>query len=223
MRAKVAEIFKSIQGEGIYQGVEQVFVRLFGCNLQCSFCDTIVERYEEMEALEVLHKVLAHKPFHSVSLTGGEPLLQKDFTKELLTLLKYNGCVTYLETNGTLHQELADVIDFVDIVAMDFKLPTSTGQASLWEQHAAFLAIALKKEVFVKVVVSDATDKKDLNKTIQLIKQFNKDMPLVLQPEFGSMNNDGFSKKMESFKIAAEYYLKTVKILPQVHKLQGVK
>ncbi|MCM8763078.1 MAG: 7-carboxy-7-deazaguanine synthase QueE, partial [Candidatus Omnitrophica bacterium] len=77
MQAKIAEIFKSIQGEGIYQGREQVFVRFYGCNLKCQFCDTPLTHYEELRPEELLNRInIFGVDYHSLSLTGGEPLLQ---------------------------------------------------------------------------------------------------------------------------------------------------
>lgn len=224
MQAKIAEIFKSIQGEGVYQGVEQVFVRFYGCNLKCKFCDTQLTNYEELEAPELVNKISEFgKGYHSISLTGGEPLLQVDFLKELLPIMKTTGAKVYLETNGILYQELSRVIDFVDITAMDFKLPSSTGMPAFWQEHEKFLRAALKKEVFVKVVVLNSTRGKDIHKSINLIRSFNKDIPLVFQPEFSEMKQEELINKLQNYKNLAAQYLKNVLILPQQHKLQGVK
>jgi len=224
VQAKIAEIFKSIQGEGVYQGVEQVFVRFYGCNLKCKFCDTQLTNYEELEAPELVNKISEFgKGYHSISLTGGEPLLQVDFLKELLPIMKTTGAKVYLETNGILYQELSRVIDFVDITAMDFKLPSSTGMPAFWQEHEKFLRAALKKEVFVKVVVLNSTRGKDIHKSINLIRSFNKDIPLVFQPEFSEMKQEELINKLQNYKNLAAQYLKNVLILPQQHKLQGVK
>ena len=85
-----------------------------------------------------------------MSLTGGEPLLQKDFLKGLLSLFKESRMISYLETNGILYKELQSIIDDIDIIAMDFKLPSSTKCRSFWDEHKRFLEVALRKEVFIK-------------------------------------------------------------------------
>ncbi|MCM8779797.1 MAG: 7-carboxy-7-deazaguanine synthase QueE, partial [Candidatus Omnitrophica bacterium] len=171
MQARIAEIFKSIQGEGIYHGVEQVFVRFFGCNLKCNFCDTPLTNYEELENQELLNRISAFgNGYHSISLTGGEPLLQTDFLKELLPFIKSEGIKSYLETNGILYRQLSQIINNIDIVAMDFKLPSSTGMTCFWQEHENFLRIALKKEVFVKIVVLNSTTQKEIGKSISLIR-----------------------------------------------------
>jgi organic radical activating enzyme len=127
MKAKISEIFKSIQGEGVYQGTEQVFVRFFGCNVHCSFCDTRLNNYSEKTVEEVLKDILLLGECGAVSLTGGEPLIYADFIKILAAGLKASGKTIYLETNGILHENLKEVIDLTDVIAMDFKLPSSTG------------------------------------------------------------------------------------------------
>ncbi len=72
---------------------------------------------------------------HSVSITGGEPLLQVDFLKNLLPKIKEKGLKAYLETNGTMPDRLSEIIDLVDIVAMDFKLPSMTGESDRLQEH----------------------------------------------------------------------------------------
>lgn len=139
MKGKISEIFESIQGEGIYAGERQIFVRFFGCNLSCKFCDTPLSQYSEYEPQGLISELRFYQGnYHSVSFTGGEPLLQKDFLKEVLILLKQEGFRNYLETNGALPEALNEVIEHVDIVAMDFKLPSSTGAGDFWQAHRDF-------------------------------------------------------------------------------------
>ena len=146
MKGKISEIFDSIQGEGLYLGERQIFVRFFGCNLGCKFCDTKPGRFIEYEPQELLEEIkLYPKDCHSISFTGGEPLVQKDFLKEVLGLTKKQGYINYLETNGTLSDALNEVIEYLDIVAMDLKLPSSTGLEYFWEAHSKFLKIASAK------------------------------------------------------------------------------
>ena len=150
IKGKIAEVYKSVQGEGIYLGEKQIFVRSFGCNLNCRFCDTKLDSFREYEPQELFKEIKLHQDNHrSVSFTGGEPLLQKDFLKEILKLTQKCGLRNYLETNGTLPDELKEVIDYVDIVAMDLKLPSSTGLCGFWGEHRRFLELASRKEVFL--------------------------------------------------------------------------
>lgn len=95
---RISEIFYSLQGEGKYTGIPAVFVRLAGCNLRCSFCDTEFESYTEMTEAEVVEEVLRY-PAETVILTGGEPTLQ--LTSSLLYALSQQGRKVHIETNGT--------------------------------------------------------------------------------------------------------------------------
>lgn len=222
MKAKISEIFKSVQGEGAYQGVEQVFVRLFGCNLNCWFCDTQQELFEEESYLNVVKKIREYKNFHSVSFTGGEPLLQVDFLRKIIPELKKYEYKVYLETNGVLCDSLEKIIENVDIVSMDFKLPSSTFGSSFWNEHEKFLKVARQKEVFVKAVVGKKTKKEDLFFTSEIIAGVDKKIPLFLQPNFFEIGQE-LTNKINEFIELSKRYLDTVKISQQMHKIQGIK
>ena len=223
MKAKISEIFDSIQGEGIYQGEKQVFVRFFECNLNCAFCDTRLNFYKEMIVNEVLHKIGSFSNYHSVSLTGGEPLLQMDFLKELAYCLKDEGETLYLETNGTLPNNLNEVIEHIDIVAMDFKLPSSTQAGDFWNEHHQFLEIALEhgKEVFIKAVVGKNTDIEDILKSMEIIRSLKADVPFILQPQ--NPFEDILQSQLEFFEGICREQGVQVKVIPQMHKKIGIK
>lgn len=223
MKARIAEVFDSIQGEGLYLGEPQLFVRFYGCNLHCRFCDTRLSRFIEYEPQELFEeiKLYPHK-FHSISFTGGEPLLQKDFLKEILRMTSDRGYKNYLETNGTLSAELEEVIDYLDIVAMDLKLPSSAGMGRLWNLHDKFLEISSKKEVFLKAVISESTQEQDLKDALDLIKNVNRSCVLVLQPN-SYEDYSRLEKKLEDFKNVCIENRITACIIPQMHKVIGVK
>lgn len=114
---KIIELFPSIQGESSLQGLPCVFVRLSGCNLNCSYCDTRYARGggTEMTVDEIVGKVMEYAiPF--VCITGGEPLLQKE-TPELAGELLKHGCRVSVETNGTINLSALSrgVIRIIDI------------------------------------------------------------------------------------------------------------
>jgi len=224
MTGRISEIFSSIQGEGVYFGVEQVFVRFFDCNLQCVFCDTQLDKFSEYSPAKLLSEIKSYgKNFHSVSFTGGEPLLQKDFLKESLKLVKQEGYRTYLETNGTLPEQLNEVIGQTDIIAMDIKLPSSTNDdEGFWQEHYDFLKSARSKDVFIKAVICLSTTKEDIIRMSELLKSLNYDGVLVLQPN--SFEQGWFlERKIEAFNnICRGYNLRTI-TLPQMHKMSGVK
>ena len=223
MKGKVSEIFDSIQGEGIYFGEKQIFMRFFGCNLNCGFCDTRLERFSEYEPEELGEKLRSYgSGYHSVVFTGGEPLLQKDFLREALKITHRLGHRNYLETNGTLPGALEEVIDDLEIVAMDLKLPSSTGLERYWEEHRRFLRIASRKEVFLKAVVCRDTDEKDLQEGLGLIKEIDRSAVLVLQPD--SCADQGFlSQKLEHFRDICMREDIACCVIPQMHKILGVR
>ncbi|MFA6385029.1 MAG: 7-carboxy-7-deazaguanine synthase QueE [Candidatus Omnitrophota bacterium] len=223
MNAKISEIFDSIQGEGIYMGERHVFVRFFGCNLKCRYCDTKPERYAEYEPGALLD---AAKRYQRVSgticYTGGEPLLQKDFLKEMLPLALTHNFKNYLETNGTLPDALAEVIDYVNVIAMDVKLPGSTGLQQFWDAHRRFLRIAYKKDVFLKAIVTESTTDADIHELICMIEDTHLAVPLVLQPDSGVEVNV-LKPKIEKYQSWCTSEGIATCFIPQMHKLLGVK
>ena len=105
---KVNETFLSLQGEGYFTGTPAFFLRLSGCNLKCSFCDTQHQTYREMTEDEILLEAV-HSGMHHIVITGGEPALQ--LTQSLVDSLHRAGLFVQVETNGTL--PLPDGIDWV--------------------------------------------------------------------------------------------------------------
>ncbi len=223
-KARITEVFHSIQGEGKYTGYEQVFVRFFECNMHCVWCDTphsigdTTRHYKEYGLEELMAEIQGLWPgCDSVSLTGGEPLMQVDFIQMLLPLLKQEKMAIYLETNGVLNHRLETIIDNVDIVAMDFKLPSSTGCRPYWEEHESFLKVARRKDVFIKAVVSKETFRDDVVYAAQLIASIDPNILFILQPNY-------YDKDSGVLALCAEYqdicrpYLTDVRIMRQMHK-----
>ena len=97
----INEIFYSIQGEGLWMGRQNTFIRTSGCNLRCSYCDTpqAYDQGEERSIDEILSKILKFSCKY-ICITGGEPLIQENINELLVQLSNqsYNIC---LETNGS--------------------------------------------------------------------------------------------------------------------------
>ncbi|MDD5174512.1 MAG: 7-carboxy-7-deazaguanine synthase QueE [Candidatus Omnitrophica bacterium] len=230
-KAEITEIFSSMQGEGIFVGARQIFVRFKECNMACGFCDTPNEgpakEYSPSAVMNAIKSLEKFKgPHHSVSLTGGEPLVYVEFLKSMLPLLNREGFKTYLETNGTLPKELESVIDLIDIVAMDFKLPSSTGDRAYWNEHLEFLRIAMRKKVFVKSVVTTDTKKEDVEEAVRLIRGVNKKIPFIMQPATPVKNFDkrpGGNRLLEFLDIALKNEVENSRVIPQMHKILGVE
>ena len=222
--AKIKEIFASIQGEGPYMGAKQLFVRFCDCNLRCRYCDTDfegdAEEYTPTELADVI-KQFGLRTIHSISLTGGEPLLSVDFLEKFLPILKNNYQKVYLETNATLPEELARVIDYVDYVAADIKLQSATGMINAFEKHDKFFAISKKANHFAKIVFDANITDDEIENCIALAKKY--DIPLILQPK---MDGDIMSITSVFAVQIMEKFLKeypNVRLIPQVHKFLSVR
>lgn len=230
-KADITKVFSSIQGEGIFLGARQIFVRFKECNLNCVFCDepknSASKAYSPLElTAEIKFLEMTKGPHHSVSLTGGEPLLYIKFLKEFLKLLKKENLKSYLETNGILPEELAEVVDLIDIVAMDFKLPSSTGEREYWNEHLKFLKIAVKKRVFVKAVVTPNTKGQDIERAVTLVKKVKENIPLILQPATPVKANDKDVNKetlLGFLEIATKNNFENIRVIPQIHKILNVR
>lgn len=190
MRARIVEVFSSLQGEGTHLGERQVFVRFGGCNLRCSYCDEPAARvpaagrsWTAAELRSVLSAFARRRSHAGVSWTGGEPLLQTPFLEELLPWTRARGWQNHLETNGTLPAALERVIGWLDVVAMDIKLPSATGRSD-WERHAAFLEAAGSK-AFVKAVLTARTTDAEWERVLRLVGSARPAVPLILQPATG--------------------------------------
>jgi len=236
--ARVIEVFPSLQGEGIHAGRRHLFVRFWNCNLACHYCDTDYRGPYEEQSLEELSArverfIGTDGPFHAVSLTGGEPLLWTGFLREWMPWLKQVGQTTYLETNGTLPDALAQVLPWTDIVAMDLKPPTATADRPVWEEHERFLRLAKRgrldtlapgPEVFIKVVVTPDTADEEVARSAELVAAVDREIPMVLQPvtPWGKVSEDPTPEQLARWAHMAGDVLADVRIVPQVHRLLGV-
>ena len=224
-KAKINEIFDSIQGEGPYIGYRQLFVRFCGCNLLCNYCDTEFNQGDMYSVSELLNKVKSFdlEHIHSVSLTGGEPLLQYEFLKDFLPEIKKTGAKIYLETNGTLTKALKNVLEYIDIISMDFKIDSSAKIGDIYSSHDEFLKTAkeAQKEVFAKLVFDENIKDYEINECVSLAKKY--DIPLILQPKMNgnniSVSQDKILKIFETF--TEKYH--DVRMIGQVHKFFDIK
>lgn len=250
-QARLVEIFSSIQGESELIGYRQVFLRFLGCNLRCDYCDTTeslaagqapppcrIERtpgrgdfaYQENpispEAVRDAVARLLEVRHHSVSLTGGEPLLQADFLAALLPALHDLGLRVYLETNGSLPDRLSQVLDGVDIIGMDVKLPSVAGEsaAGLLARHREFLALARRREAFVKIVVGDATPDAELVEAVRMVAGVDPAIPITLQPVTprGPAACPPPASRLLEMQALALRHAGSVRVIPQTHKVMGV-
>jgi len=221
VNAQISEIFQSIQGEGPYQSKPQLFIRFFGCNLSCSFCDTRLVSCRQWGLQELLLYIKRFNGYHSISLTGGEPLLQAAFLQELLPRLKHEKKTTYLETNGVLYEDFRSLLRYIDIVSMDFKLPSSSNMRDFWFEHREFLRLAREKDVFVKAVITPRTHIDDVRIALAIIKEVRPETLLILQPAYP--HEEQLREKLRYFSAVCEQYSVEVRIVRQLHKQLSVQ
>jgi len=260
----VSEIFCSNQGEGPLVGQRQVFFRTGGCSATCRWCDTVYSKARsprcvihgrngddtrtlsnpvasDTAAETVLEAARADGATAFVSITGGEPLEQGEFVVEVAARCKAGGLGVYLETNGFHDKELAAVIPYVDVVAMDIKLPSATGMVA-WKRHEAFLARAVaattegrddgkRVDLFVKVVVDDRSTEREIATAAKLVASADPLIPFVIQPESRALMSKRTTPEtlrrlhelLASGRDIASAVLDDVRVIPQVHKILEVR
>lgn len=205
---KVNEIFFSIQGESSYAGLPCVFVRLTGCNLRCSYCDT-TQAFNEGTERPVSNVIAAIGEYDCMLLqvTGGEPLLQKD-TLVLINEAIEKDYTVLVETNGTL--DISTINDQA-IVVMDFKCPGS-GEVN---KNLYSNISRLKEKDEVKFVIQDRCDYQWAKEALLEYPELS-NYSILFAPVYGKLEPG----------LLAEWILKDqlgVRLQLQIHKYLGVK
>ncbi len=186
MTYPVVEIFSSINGEGVRAGELAVFVRFRGCNLHCSYCDTrwaceADAPTADMTPEEILDAV-CQTGIRNVTLTGGEPLLQKDIG-HLLSLLVSQRLSVEIETNGSIPLAPFRHAELPVIFTMDYKLPDSG-----MESH--MLLSNLETILSTDVVKFVAGSIKDLTRMSEIIDYYDllHRCQVYVSPVFGKIH-----------------------------------
>jgi 7-carboxy-7-deazaguanine synthase len=200
---KVCEIFASIQGESTYAGLPCIFVRMTGCNLRCTYCDTTYANDEgsEMTVEEIIDAVRGYG-FNLVEITGGEPLMQGD-AGSLISRLLDSDFKVLIETNGSV--DIGDV-DRRAIIIMDVKTPGSGMSDSMRIENLALL----KKSDELKFVI---TDKVDYDWACAMVRKFrlSEQCTVLFSPVYGKLAPSGLSKWIVADKLPVRMNL-------QLHK-----
>jgi organic radical activating enzyme len=244
--ANVSEIFVSFQGEGVHAGRRQLFVRFGGCPLRCRYCDTpeslkpvprcrvlgpdgLYERPNPLAvaALEAEIETLRRTapPLHALAITGGEPLAQTEFLEAWLASRR-PPLPLLLETAGIWPQRLARLLPFVDIVSLDMKCPSNTGERARWDEHEACLAAAVVagRDVYVKMPVDAGTAPDEVARGARLVATAGRPVPLLLTPlttpDGSRMLIDAHG--LERLHAVASREHADVRILPQLHKVLSI-
>lgn len=178
---KINEIFKSIQGESTYAGLPCTFVRLAGCNLRCTYCDTNYAYYngKELSDEEIVSKIDEYG-VKCVEFTGGEPLLQEE-TPQMIKNLLDKGYNVLIETNGSI---CIGCLDKRLNIIMDYKTPKSGMSERMRPKNFDFL----KKTDQIKFVLMDESDYDWSKKVIsdnKLIERFDN---ILMSPAYSVMS-----------------------------------
>ena len=202
---KVVEIFKSIDGEGKRAGLPTTFIRLHGCNLSCSYCDSKYactgDEYTEMTPEQIIEYVLDLR-VNSVTVTGGEPLIHDDINF-LLEKLNHFGFDVNVETNGSQN---ISIHRFPSVwFTVDYKCPTSNMADKM--NHYLFERQLRSNDVLKFVVGSE----EDMNVALQVIEKYRPSCSIYFSPVFGFD-----TKKIVEFMMEHELY--HCKVQLQLHK-----
>jgi 7-carboxy-7-deazaguanine synthase len=167
------------------------------------------------------------------SLTGGEPLLQPEAAAALAEGLRALGPRLHLETHGLLAEALEGVLPHVDVVSMDWKLASDVRRASepkagpaapFHEAHAAFLARARQApRVVVKIVVTTASEEREIDEAVAAVARIAPEATLVLQPvtPHGPVRERPAAARLLALAARAEERLRDVRVIPQTHPIYG--
>lgn len=174
---KINEIFYSIQGEGKWMGLPNIFIRTTGCNLRCSFCDTTYayETGEEMSIEEIINRIRKH-PCNYVCITGGEPLLQEAIV-QLIDVLLEKKYVICLETNGSI-----DIENLVGkkslLISLDIKCPSSTMHEKMNFNNVSLLTCNDQLKFIIQ-------NREDYEYAKKIIKKYKPQSAIFFQPVWG--------------------------------------
>ncbi|APF28384.1 putative 7-cyano-7-deazaguanosine (preQ0) biosynthesis protein QueE [Clostridium sporogenes] len=212
MDFKVVERFVSINGEGRRSGQLAIFIRFAGCNLNCSYCDTLWANekdvsYELISSKDIYDYIKSQK-IKNVTLTGGEPLMQKGIVELLKVLSKDKELYVEIETNGSV---LLD--EFLDIenspsFTMDYKLPSSNMENKMALDNFRYLT---NKDTvkFVSGSIEDLEKAKEIIKKYNLVNTTN----IYISPVLGKINLDTIVEFMKNNKMNG------VNLQLQLHKI----
>lgn len=206
MQLNICEIFYSLQGEPTFTGLPCIFIRLSGCNLACTWCDTLYAKttHPLMDFHAILKKIEAYH-CNLVEITGGEPLMQKD-TAAVISGLIEKGYQVLLETNGSISLE---PIHHKCVKIVDVKGPSSGHPDSFLMDNLKFLS----RDDELKFVIADKTDYQFAQSFIQAHLGAARPEKIHLSPVFGQVSPEDIAGWMLSDNLKARLSLQQHKII----------
>ncbi|MBQ5316466.1 MAG: putative 7-carboxy-7-deazaguanine synthase QueE [Oscillospiraceae bacterium] len=209
MEYKVSEIFTSINGEGERAGEPAVFVRLTGCPLRCSYCDTAYAlSFDSPHTVMTEDDIAAYiteSGIRNVTLTGGEPLASKG-VRTLLERLSQLPVRVEIETSGCVDVSICRGIVPAPVLTIDYKLPSSGMESRMI--RANFMS--LSPDDTVKFV---AGSREDLDRALEVIREFSLSCHIHISPVWGRID------PQEIVAFMLEHRLNGVKLQLQLHKI----
>lgn len=215
MSLLVNEIFYSIQGESLFNGRPCAFIRLTGCNLRCSYCDTVYayEKGFEME-IQAIIKQIDSFGCPLVEVTGGEPLIQPE-TPFLIRALLENGYEVLIETNGSLD---ISMVDNRCIKIVDIKCPSSRES----KQNDLENLKRMDRKDQVKFVIGTRKDYDYAKKIRKLIPEWFAADHVLFSPVSGEMVPSQLANWILEDKLNVRFHLQMHHIIwPDGEKKQG--
>lgn len=203
----VNEIFKSIEGEGIRTGYPVTFIRLYGCNLDCSYCDTSYscegKDYTKMQIPSIVKEV-EKLEVKRITLTGGEPLIHKN-VEGLVDELLNEGFEVNIETNGSV-----DIYPYIKkpnvIITMDYKSISSGENSKMNPANFRYL----REQDVLKFVVGSKEDLVDMKR---IIETYSPSCNIFVSPIFNQIETS------EIVEFIKDNKLNEVRVQVQLHKI----
>lgn len=206
------EVFASIQGESSDSGLPCVFIRLFGCNVGCSFCDQpqTLDTKKKISIGNLIDKVRKFKGIKYVCITGGEPLLQEE-TLPLTWELLHLGYKVSIETSGCVPLEDYSYKRSFKYV-MDIKCPSSkVSTKNVYEN--------LVKLQYIDEVKFVIADRKDYDFMKKILKKYPTQASILVSPMFNPLGEAVIGKELVSWILEDKL---NVRVQIQLHKILGV-
>jgi organic radical activating enzyme len=237
-RARVSEIFTSIEGEGIFVGKKTLFIRFSGCHLKCRWCDTKyalpLDSGTEYQIDEIEDLIIRElQPFtYKVNFTGGEPLLQTDAVIKLADFIKkQTNLKTYIESSCFDSELFSKVLPYIDICKIEFKTDDSKvvenevyDSLLLNEIKCLELAVESNKTTYIKIVVTNSTNLESFKNLVYNISKKIKPSDIlgfIIQPSHG-VDQPTVNKLLDAYDIVQPMFPE-VRIISQLHKEIGAR